>query len=83
MQIFFLTIYQFLFPVVHDVITSPKELNDDFKEVSDWAFQWKISFNPDLSKPANEVALVVNKRKQHVCVFSKTSGCCIRFQSNI
>ena len=43
-----------LFSVVHDVNTSAKELNDHLKKVSDWAFQWKMSFNPDLSKQALE-----------------------------
>ena len=44
-----------LFSVVHDVNTSAKELNDDLKKVNDWAFQWKMSFNPDPSKQAQEV----------------------------
>ena len=43
------------FSVVHDVNTSAKELNDDLKKVNDWAFQWKISFNPDPSKQAQEL----------------------------
>ena len=44
-----------LFPVVHDVNTSAKALNDDLKKVNDWAFQWEMSFNLDLSKQAQEV----------------------------
>ena len=43
------------FSVVHDVNTSAKELNDGLKKVNDWAFQWKISFNPDPSKQAQEL----------------------------
>ena len=35
--------------------TFAKELNDDLKKVNDWTFQWKMSFNPDLSKQAQEV----------------------------
>ena len=30
-----------LFSVVHDVDSSPKELNDDLEKVNDWAYQWK------------------------------------------
>ena len=41
--------------VVQDVNTSAKELNDDLKKVNDWAFQWKMSFNPDPSKQHPEV----------------------------
>ena len=44
-----------LFSVVHDINTYAKELNDDFKKVNDWALRWKKSFNPDLSKQAQEV----------------------------
>ena len=39
----------------HDIITSANELNNDLKKISDWAFQWKMSFNPDPSKQAQEV----------------------------
>ena len=44
-----------LFNVAHDINTSANELNNDFKKVSNWAFQWKMSFNPDPSKQAHEV----------------------------
>ena len=44
-----------LFSVVHDRNTSAKELNDDLKKVNDWTFQWKMCFNPDPSKQAQEV----------------------------
>ena len=42
-----------LFSVVHDVNASARELNDDLKKINKWAFQWKMSFNPDPSKQAN------------------------------
>ena len=35
--------------------TSANELNNDLKKVSDWACQWKMSFNFDTSKQAQEV----------------------------
>ena len=35
--------------------TSANELNNDLKKVSDWACQWKMSFNFDPSKQAQEV----------------------------
>ena len=34
-------------------------LNDDLKKINKWAFQCKISFNPDSSKQAQEIILVV------------------------
>ena len=39
----------FIFSVVHDVDLSAKQLND-LNKISEWAFQWEIDFNPDLSK---------------------------------
>ena len=36
--------------VVHGINTSENEINNDFKKISNWAFQWKMSFNPDPSK---------------------------------
>ena len=44
-----------LFSVVHVVNVSARELNDDLKKINKWAFQWKMSFNPDPSKQAIEV----------------------------
>ena len=37
-----------LFSVIHDVDTSANELNNDLYQINKWAFQWKMSFNPDL-----------------------------------
>ena len=45
----------FLFSVVHVVTISSSELNSNLAKISEWAFEWKMSFNPDQSKPAQEV----------------------------
>ena len=44
-----------LFSFVHDINTSTIELNSNLKKINDWAFQWKITFNLDRSKQAQEV----------------------------
>ena len=44
-----------LFSVVYNVNISARELNDDLKKINKWVFQWKMSFNPDPSKQAQEV----------------------------
>ena len=44
-----------LFSVIHDVDASANELNNDLYQINKWAFQWKISFNPDPSKQAQEI----------------------------
>ena len=46
-----------LFSVVRDINTSAAHLNNDLRKISNWAFQWKMSFNPDPSKQAQEVIL--------------------------
>ena len=44
-----------LFSVVQDVNIFARELKDDLKKINKWAFQWKMSFNPDPSKQVPEV----------------------------
>ena len=39
-----------LFSVVHDPNSSAQQLNHDITLISNWAFKWKMSFNPDPSK---------------------------------
>ena len=44
-----------LFSVEHDINQSGINLNDDLEKISNWAFQWKMSFNPDINIQAQEV----------------------------
>ena len=44
-----------LFSIVKDPVTSADELNQDLQLISRWALQWKMSFNPDSTKPAEEI----------------------------
>ena len=44
-----------LFSVVNNLHISATTLSQDLKAVTKWAFQWKMIFNPDLSKQAQEV----------------------------
>ena len=44
-----------LFSVVHDTRTSANDLNKDLEIINNWAFQWKMNFNPDPAKQAHEV----------------------------
>ena len=43
------------FFIVQNVNTSARHLNSDLSKISNWAFQWKISFNPGPRKQAKEV----------------------------
>ena len=44
-----------LFSIVQNKNNSAPQLNNDFNKVSDWAYIWKMSFNLDPSKQAQEV----------------------------
>ena len=49
-----------VFSFVHDIDSFTKQLNDDLTKISDWVYQWEMSFNPDLSKQAPEVIFSSN-----------------------
>ena len=44
-----------LFSKVYDIHKSASNLNYDLEEINYWAYQWKMQFNPDPNKQANEV----------------------------
>ena len=52
-----------LFSVVHDIASSSCDLNHDLNKVREWAFQWKISFNPEPSKQGQEVIFTCRLHK--------------------
>ena len=54
-----------LFSVVHNANTTVKELNKDLVKISRWAYQWKLSFNPDPSKQAQEVIFSRKTKKEY------------------
>ena len=37
------------------MISICQQINQDLNRINNWAFQWKMSFNPDPSKQAQEV----------------------------
>ena len=44
-----------IFSKVFDKNSSENILNNDLSIISEWAFQWKMQFNPDPNKQANKV----------------------------
>ena len=44
-----------LFSIVNNASVSAFRLNNDLVKIRDWAFNWKMSFNPDPTKQAKEV----------------------------
>ena len=50
-----------LFSVVNDINTSASDHNEDIEKIGKWAFKWKMNFNPDPNKQAQEI--IFNKKK--------------------
>ena len=44
-----------LFFIIKDPTTSDDELNHDLQNITEWAHQWKLEFNPDPSKQATDL----------------------------
>ena len=44
-----------LFSTVHDPNHSAKIINGDLNKISEWAYKWKMLFNPDIIKQVQEV----------------------------
>ena len=44
-----------IFSVVNDPNSSAMAINDDLLKIQQWSYQWKMVFNPDISKKAHEV----------------------------
>ena len=44
-----------LFSVVNNINESANQMNMDLEKISLWAYQWKMSFNPEISKQTQEV----------------------------
>ena len=57
-----------IFFIVQDPNESAKYLNLDLSVISQWAYQWKMLFNPDPKKPAHEVIFSRKKMKKPILV---------------
>ena len=53
-----------LFTIVRDKNKSANMLNNDLRRISKWTYNWKMFFNPDPSKPAQEVVFSRKKKLQ-------------------
>ena len=67
-----------LFFVIHDNNVSAVELNEDLKKISNWAFQWKMGFNPDASKQAQEVIFSRNIKQTFILLWFSTMLLCLK-----
>ena len=44
-----------LFSVIHDIQTPANSLSKDLEKINNWDNKWKMNFNPDTNKQAQEV----------------------------
>ena len=52
-----------LYSIVKDPKLSASDLNHDLEKINQWANQWKMAFNPDPNKQANEVLFSCKTKK--------------------
>ena len=50
-----------LYSVVNDPLKAASDLNHDLNIIGKWAHQWKMAFNPDPNKQANEILFSCKK----------------------
>ena len=58
-----------LFTIISDPNAATKQLCADLDKIKQWAFQWKMSFNPDRSKQS-QVIFLVRSKSLHIHQFS-------------
>ena len=75
-----------IFSVVNDINVSGDQMNKDLEKISMWAYHWKMSFSPDISKQAQEITFskknmnifyspfYFNKNHVVVCSYQKHLG---------
>ena len=57
------------FSVVNDIQSSAATFLNDLTVISNWAFRWKMTFNPDVTKQAQEVIFSRKTKKLlHRCI---------------
>ena len=52
-----------LYSIVEDPLKSAADLNHDLEVIAKWAYQWKMAFNLDPNKQANEVLFSCKQKK--------------------
>ena len=80
-KLFFLLVISFLptsnffaddssiFSVIKDHLNSLNKLDEDLSKIPQWVYQWEMSFNPDVSKQAQEVIFSRKKNFSYPVAF--------------
>ena len=59
-----------IFSVVKDHLNSSNKLNEYLSKISQWAYQWKMSFNPDVPNKLKKLFFLVRKISVIILLFS-------------
>ena len=59
-----------LFTRVERVDQTHEKLVKDLRTITNWAYQWKMVFNPDITKQAIEVIFLLRRRILNILSFS-------------
>ena len=54
-----------LFSIVNDPVISANDLDRDLNVINQWAYQWKMEFNPDPNKQATELLFSCKKNSPY------------------
>ena len=54
-----------LFSIVNNVAQSNSQLSLDLTKINNWAYKWKMSFNPDYTKLVHEVVFSHERSETH------------------
>ena len=63
-----------LFYIAYDINTCVSDISKDLKLITDWVFQWKMSFYADPCKQAQEVIISRKKNKGRSVHFNNISN---------
>ena len=55
--------------MVRDSSSSSLSLNEDLSKISQWGYKWKMLFNPDASKQAQEIVFSCKKNPSHSGIY--------------
>ena len=53
-----------LYSIGNDQVRSANDLNHDLKVINQWAYEWKMEFNPDPNKQATDYYFPAKKKSK-------------------
>ena len=85
MTLFYSLVVVVVVVVVHDSNISANALNNGLQKISEWIYQWKMSFKPDLNKQVEEAIFSrkLNKPSHPKVIFNSVPVVCTDWQKKL